>query len=265
MSEFKRARVAITLPGKPDNCEPEDFSGHVVHIGHARTLLIGKMVADVYECPYHVRIDGAFGVPHVTPSVLDLLGCLSFIGVNPDKVYMVTNRPPSYADAVAAGIRPNETGRKLWATEGLHPTSKCCFLDDYVEWGPSLVVRGAEFNQPEQHLPPIMAFGTRSMLEQEALFREVFNYLHHEFNVPLMTVEGAKMSKTAARAVHWSTLTMVKPETARAFLLATAVKPDDALAMTFMGPGEKFGLGYIKDAPYEWSWATWREVVRRDA
>lgn len=266
MTEFKRARVAVTLPGRPENCEPEDFSGHVIHIGHARTLLIGKMVADAHGCPYHVRIDGAFGVPHTAPSVIDLLSCLTFLGVYADLVYTVTNKPPSYKDAVNAGLPPSRVAASLWATEGLHSTSKCCFMDDYVEWGPGLVVRGAEFAEPEQNLPPVMAFGTRAMMNQEALFREVFGYKHHEFNVPLMTVAGAKMSKTAARAIHWSTLTMVAPETARNFLMATAAHPDHVADCTFSpNTTGMVDISLIGKEPYEWSWKTWREVVRRDA
>jgi hypothetical protein len=261
--EYNRARVAITLPGPVPGMEMEDWSGLVIHIGHARTLVLGDLISKEFGCPFHVRLDQCWASEiNMGPSILDVSECLRFLRIVPDRVYIVPGISSSekmHEVWESSGVKNVDKLIRLIDLEAIHTTQAAMLHDDQVVYHPSLRVRGYEFTRSKGLLPPNMALSIGAVIRQEELFTEVTGIPHYETSVPLITVQGCKLSKTASRVIHWSSLRSATPESARKFLVATALHSQDPLSALEW----PFASGALERRNYEWSWEIWGKFLKR--
>ena len=131
-------------------------------------------------------------------------------------------------------------------------------LDDALNHHPSLIVRGSEFTYAGRG-HGTGPNGHKALLATERTAYAMLGRERSVVTVPMVLIGDAKMSKSEARVVHWSTLKAVPREVARAFLVATALRPDGPL----WAMDEGFRADAISPEPYVWDWETWAEVVRR--
>jgi len=231
-----------------------------IHVGHARTLLIGSLVARHYGCPFHVRFDGQYRDPLQTPplvvdrgdAILEVIGCLQALGVSPDRIYWCSQDSASLALARQGDISEVRAG---WAMNDAHLGA---ILDDAIDHAPSLIVRGTEFTSRG-----ILPFAGVAHLGQfvvceNAVFK-ILDEQKHEFTVPMIYLGAGKMSKSKLTVVPWQALTAAEPEVVRRFLLATAMNPDEPLSCL----DKPFSIERLNLCPYRWDWKQWVEAIRR--
>jgi len=257
----KRARVAIDVPHEVPDVLPSLTPA--LHIGHARTVLLGSLIAKHYGLPFHIRLDGNYrGETSRHGAVLmPLCTIISRLGIECDKVYWYSQEAPSACQYEAHfGDRGAEIARLLDALCEYDPVRISAFTDDLMRYWPSLMIRGSEFADTSQAVQPnnsgvagLVRFTAKETLISEAMGREP-----HEINVPLITSDGAKVSKSLSPTLMWDLFERYPGQWVRRFLLATAMKPDAPLKAL----GKRFALEEMSPMPYEWDWATWDQYIR---
>ncbi len=255
---FSRARVALTLSYEmPRDILPVELELCRVHVGHARTLLLGSLIAQERDCPFHVRMDGARrDVPDRGGPILDAIQCCAWLGIHPDWCYWLPEALPT-REVIAQHMDPEAFDELVW-TAGGNEGAVAAALDDAMVHHPSLIVRGSEFTFAGRNHGAGPA-GQRALLGVERVVYAMLGRERQVATVPMVLLDGQKMSKSATQLVHWSVLQQVPPEVARRFLLATALAPGDPLAaMHSIFTSEQFS-----PEPYPWSWETWAEVVKQ--
>ena len=245
-----RARVAIS-PAYASNPPQPGESTARIHVGHARSMLLGRLIADELGIPFHVRFDGMVDGRDRGECIIDTVNCLCFLGIAVDYVYWVQQVVPSKEALV--GLLGQEAADRLYIAlydpEVTPDYYRCLMLDDAVLHAPSLIVRGMEFAGEAQYYPGSPA----AHLAAENLVFGAIGQQKHEINVPLILRDTEKMSKSTLVAVHWTTLTGVSPELAKRFLVATALFPTDPLNHL----DTPFSIAAMSRTPYRWSWKDW--------
>jgi hypothetical protein len=241
---MQRGRVAISYQG---STETADMS---LHLGHARTLLLGSLICRERGIPFDVRIDAAPD-PVAYEFIMDLANCLFFLGIHPERMYWPMTLPDlSDMSEVFCEVVKTNGGAPVW----------CQILDDVMN--DHLIIRGLEFKDGRYFEGPHVAGAAAHVATENRLFA-LAGRVKREVNVPLMVLGGQKLSKSRLRTIHWSVLRAVPTETARQFMVATALLPRDPLGA--MEAGLPFRGELLPEAPYEWSWETWAAVLRREA
>ena len=258
---YSRARVALTLSHVfPTLGMPDAVNLTPIHVGHARTLLLGSLVAQHYGCPFHIRLDGPYRDPNQVPplivdrgdAILELLGCLRAMGVSWDQLYWCPQEPTSLLLAKREGLARIKAG---WAMGDIRLAQ---ILDDAVDHAPSLIVRGGEFALDGDTTFAGVAHLGQFVATEEMVYCALGEQ-KHEFTAPMVFLGPGKMSKSKLTVVPWQVLTSLPPEGVRRFLLATAMRPDDPLA-AFDDP---FSLDHLDPRPYRWDWKQWAQAVKR--
>lgn len=251
--QLRRARVAISVESVPK----------MIHVGHARTLLLGSLIAEERGCPFHVRLDGIRRLypTDTTFATLDVANCLLFLGIECDLMYWIQNRYPdleSMEDELGRdGI---ERVRDVLSQPGFTPSEfPGIIADDCLLYHPSLIVRGMEFKIPEMYGGSNPMQGAAYTAAEDLLFRAAGRE-KYEVNTPLITVDdGVKISKRSALLIHWECLLPLGRELARSFLVATAVDP----VSPFEVIDRPFSESDMSDRSYPWSWHDYVEAARR--
>lgn len=255
---FSRARVALTLSYTiPRDILPVELEMCRVHIGHARTLLLGSLIAQEHGCPFHVRMDGARrDVPDRGGPILDTMQCLCWLEIPFDWCYWLPERLPA-REAIARHVDLARFDDMVW-TFGEETGALIAALDDALFHHPSLIVRGTEFT-PAGVSHAIGPGGHSHLLKAEQVAYAMLGREQHLATVPMVLIDQQKMSKSSTEYLHWSMLRQVPPEVAKAFLVATAMRPDDPLSVL----GQPFSIEAIGLEPYTWNWSHWAELTRR--
>jgi len=233
-------RVAIT-------CPPESLMSDMsIHIGHARTLLLGDLICRERGIPFHVRIDG---LPHPASHdlLIDLSNCLFHLGIAPTRIYWPTVPPDTSHMSEVFNVTTHLAG----------PAQLSSILDDILN--DNLIIRGLEFrdiNAAYHGSADALSAVTGHVRFEDRLY-ELAGKTKDEVNVPLIIIGGGKMSKTAIRVVHWSILGSIHTDVARSFLLSTAMFPDDPIGHL----AEEFHMDKVSERPYRWSWDHWNELI----
>ena len=254
---FKRARVAITA------AVGEGEIGRI-HIGHARTVLAGSLIAQEKGCPFHVRIDGTRpdDVGQATADfVLDLRNLLDFIGIECRLYFYLERRLPLEAVASLTGLTASrlEAYRLLAQIIGDQEVRLAAVEDDAILHAPSLIIRGAEFVDPGRWSPPGAAGGMSTQVLYEDCIYAFLGIEKHELNLPLVLASGHKMSKSMVNGIGWEVLTMVSPDQARRYLIASLLDPVDPLSVL----DDEFSESRISSVHHEWSWDTWARFAKQ--
>ena len=261
-SNCKRARVAIDVPnlvaGDPYPLAP------ALHIGHARTVLLGSLIAEHYELPFHLRLDGTYnpGVSRDAAVLMPLCTIGSRLDVQCDKVYWIGQQGPSSAEYVAAfGDEATEIEELITVVSEHVGPRIAIYTDDSMLYWPSLIIRGTEFVHSEQAITNgdgVTLSTTPRFVRASSLIENAMGRERHEINVPLITMQGAKVSKSLSPTLKWEFFERYPGAWVRRFLLATAMKPDAPLKAI----GKQFTLEGMSALPYEWNWATWDQYIR---
>lgn len=273
MPKYKRARVALTTTGNPAVADVStiSYNNEVLHVGHARTLLLGSLVAQEFGTPFHLRFDGRPIIPVGGGSytrwdrgegILDAIGLVSFLGIDCERTYWTPSGIQSYEDlGYKIGKEKAEELQKVLLASNYGPDHHHIptFLDDFLDNAPSLIIRGSEF------LPENAAYfgatsleGARYYVAMENLICKVLGVEKHEINLPMILLGNTKMSKSLMAIVHWSSMTPFGRELSRKFLVASAISPEDP----FSALDEEFTIAKISPRPYRWSWEDWAKLAK---
>jgi hypothetical protein len=117
---------------------------------------------------------------------------------------------------VAFGVRERQLIEYIEWDKG--PTDLNAIWDDVVH-APTIIVRGMEFVDPERCVG--RNFISRGVGWYRGLEKMLFGLAgveNTEINVPLITMNGYKMSKEEGETVHWSVLETMGGAMARRFL-----------------------------------------------
>lgn len=271
---YRRGRVSITVPSEPHPADATlanmtwvfKLPRPRIHIGHARTLLLGEMLCRELGCPFHLRLEGNLTSLHVTqPGLIDIMGCVGWLGIRPDATYRksLKPRPDSWFER-ALGEQAWQglaAERAMWAAIDMDFWE--AMAEDF-EWHPSLMIRGSEFAEPEAYdvdWPTVTggAASFRKIIEGEHRYFAAAGLERCQATLPLVTeADGSKMSKSMG-GVGWDCLKAVSAEAARRYLLATAACPLDPLA----GLDQPLDLRDLDPTPHVWSWETWGSFIRQ--
>ena len=251
-----RVRVAVSIPAaNPDVRNNGEFG---IHVGHARTLYLGKLFAESKGLPYHVRIDGArllFGAD-LSLFAVDVQNCLAFLGIQPDRFYWA----PQW-DELLHGQLEKLFGKwepVVAAFSATRFTGVPAVIDDLLN-PPSWIVRGREFVDKARYNgreAQVMMMTAHTRLE-ECLYEQVGQEML-QWNVPLITMGGMKLAKSEGRVIPWGVLKMLDQEQLHRFLLSTAVYPEDPLSVR----REALGIDGVGVEPWEWNWDTFKEFAK---
>lgn len=233
-----RGRVAIT-------CQAGPLADQSIHIGHARTLVLGELICQHLDIPYHIRIDG---VPDAVSHemLIDLSNCIERLGVRHREMVWPTV-PPDVSHM-------STSFRALCHTRAGTP-NLAQILFDMLE--PMLVIRGMDFVDPVYY--PDAAANMLTHVHFEDDLRAAAGIERNEVNTPIITMGHEKLSKSRVRIVHWSILRALPCDLARRFLVATAFHPHAPLEHL----DDEFSMP-IPRQPYEWSWDIWHDLIRRN-
>lgn len=252
-----RARVAISIPAaNPDIINNGQYG---IHVGHARTLYLGKLIADELGVPYHVRLDGnrkAFGAD-LSLFVEDLVQCLHFLEVSPDLLYWAPqwDEVPDQKLIECFGERLG----KVLQVFRYYPFSVLTVYDDIIHT-PSTIIRGMEF------VSPMLYNGRQEQIDRMQAFVkfeiEMFEAAWAKNTcvpVPLITVGGKKLAKSEGRFLHWSVLQLLELSAVRPFLTRTATTPEDPLS-----DFQDFKIAAMSTQAWEWDWGIYKAFCRGD-
>ena len=222
-----RARVALT-PTSP-----------MIHVGHARTLLLGSLIAKEVGVPFHVRMDPAVvGCPADMLIAVD--ECCRFLRIAVDK-YIILSVENIYEHPLAEILY------------SMSPGLAAPICDDFIAHAPSLMIRGSEFANPMRWFAPENRASSQAQITVSRAAARLLGQEWHEIIVPLVLRGSEKMAKSSM-SIPWDVLKMVSSFVVRDFLMATAVCPEAPLGVMGYGcPLEK-----MTTKPYVWSWDTWR-------
>lgn len=191
---------------------------------------------------------------------IDITNCLNDLQIPFDLMYCVGRYDPNYSrigDIV--GKEKAERLQRILTPAGLDNHNQVTvLLDDLMNYAPSLIIRGMEFKRLDaDYCGKSNVNGIAGAVRVEKLIAEVLEVERHELNLPLIMLGYMKMGKSV-QSISWRALTMVEPDVAKRFLVATALCPGDP----FSALGEKFTVAKMSEDPYVWSWADWSRVVR---
>ena len=259
-TQCTRARVAIDVPNALSPSHPVDSP--VLHIGHARTLLLGSLIAEELGLPLHIRLDG--GGPRdlecTAGVLLPVCTMISHLGIKCALAYRQPLVGPSDGEYASwFGSRGPEMKRAMWFGGNDNPILEGMLADDLLFNYPSLIIRGMEFS--DESLTSAVAANQAALARRVAIHRwlaELMGRTWYEINVPLITDGGKKVSKSLQPALNWTFFERFEPPLVRDFLVATALAPRDPLAVV----GQTFWLDAMSVDSYEWDWNTWDEYIR---
>lgn len=260
-----RARVAIDVLPVPvmspaafhiASCEAQ------LHIGHARTVLLGSLIAQELGMPFHIRLDGHWRIDQSleTGVLFSLVSIVSHLGIWVDRVYW---QPAEGAPAEAYTKRFGAKGTRLaeiaWAMTDALPGLLGALADDLIYHHPSLYIRGMEFTEGfSGHSPGGGPLGTTARYQaRERLFFQTVGAKKREINVPLIYDEGHKVSKSLGPRLTWGMFEDVDGDALRRLLLATAIDVDTPLDSL----DAPFSLQVMTQEPYHWSWKIFAEAI----
>jgi len=129
--------------------------------------------------------------------------------------------------------------------------------DDLIFHYPSLVVRGMEFVDPSLTQAGSQHTAARFVAVQ-LYTAEAMGRTWHEINVPLITVEGHKVSKSLGPTLNWEFFERVPGDWVRDFLLATALNAGNPMEVL----GQPFSIDAMTKLSYEWNWDEWEQYIR---
>jgi hypothetical protein len=238
-----------------------------IHIGHLRTILLGQLIANDLNVPYHIRCDasGRHAGDNVSGGAIDLASCLNWLGIEAATIYWAPHAMPSLERVQR--VLGYERGAAYLQTASqpgfgsLTPGAYAATIsDDVIDWFPSLMIRGTDFIRPEIHGGPAPDGANGHKRNEEILF-EAACRKRHELNVPcILGPDGSKISKRSALIPHWEMLTMLGRAKARALLIASALCPSDP--MSVWGRPWSRGMMSMEDAPL--TWETIAEAVKAE-
>lgn len=255
-ADCTRARVAIDVP-----CSENEGQGaieSILHLGHAATILRASLIAEELGLPLDIRLDG-----HRLPGRSDDVGVLvslctiiSHLGIQCRRVYWIAQQPAAPCEYEAAfgrkGAAIHQRVQEIIGNmESDYPT---LIEDDLLFNYPSLVIRGTEFL--ETSLAPTQTSATYVSLQRSIY--AVAGREWHEVNVPLITREHRKLSKSLGTSLTWELFSRWPGEWVRDWLIATALSPTDPLSAV----GRPFTLKRMTTRAYEWNWEDWDTYVR---
>ena len=251
--KYKRARVAITI---------NDTGGKMIHIGHARTLLLGSLIAREFGCPFHVRLDGIrrHYTSDTTFPVIDLVNCLSFLGIEFDEMYWTSMQYPDL-DRFRGELGDDVIDRvkDAFSQPGVSPSEFPAILsDDSLIHHPSLIIRGMEFKISSLY-GGVDSNQANIYTATEDMIFEATGHEKHEINTPIIIVDdGNKISKRSNILMHWECLKPMGKDMARKFLIATAIDPLKPLRSM----GIPFKTHLMSDISYMWDWNDYAIALR---
>lgn len=262
-----RARVAIDVPTIPVTTPAAYHAASCdaqLHIGHARTVLLGSLIAQELGIPFHIRLDGAFRLGEnldagILCCIATIISCLQ---IQCAKVYW---QPAAGASPAEYERMFGEKGKRLqalaWAISDAMNEQLGVLSDDIIYHHPSVFIRGMEFADGfSGHSPGAGPEGTTARyLARERLFFETVDVEKCEINVPLIYDEGHKVSKSLGPKLNWNMFGEADGTALRSFLLATAIEPQDPLAAL----DTPFNLKSMTEEPFNWSWEFWEEHSQR--
>lgn len=265
-----RGRLAFSMPDIAFT-EPPTQADMTWHVGHARSLHLASLICQNLGIPLDIRLQGSRYLydspPHVdtnpkgdiSGAVVDMANCINFIGPKFRRLYWQAQCPPLEWKVRAELGERTEAFLNAADAHG-NESAIATRCDDIIENYPSLAIRGREWLETEVWVDaPHIAAGTGSLVKVEKILYHLAGRTAHEKNLPLITIGGHKLAKSEGRMVHWGILTCVAPAVARQFLLATAIRPADPLAIM----DEELSIDQIVLDPYEWSWSDWTGLIRR--
>lgn len=237
-------RVAITIPA----------SG-TIHVGHARTLLLGSLICRERGIEFVVRLDGTHASPPNIDCICDIHDCLDHIGVHATIRRTLQAVPPPEFLATIVGDRADELYRATQCPTITPGPVAGALVDDIVHH-PSLIIRGIEFSSAA-YFPEGGSGTAQHVMNEDLLFRAA-GLDKIEVNLPHINLGASKFSKTKMIGVQWDILRSVPGDVARSFLIATAMFPQDPVPNIGCG-FSSFGMPMV---PYQWSWDDWNAIVR---
>ncbi len=271
----RRGRVAITMLSLPHEGDSITVTAGVaqfktprprIHLGHARTLLLGEAYCRERGIPFHVRLEAEWAkVRDFHTGLIDLMGLLAWFGVRADLVYRMPMKPrPEWVYA-------RMMGAEAWArVKAAHATWEAAgsgwldfVLEDLADWWPSLMIRGREFEDVGDYDPdwPAAAGDCGSIARIVRYEHDLYAAAGRErlqLSLPIVAdPHGSKMSKSLG-GIGWDVLQAVSPEQARRYLWATAASPLDPMA----GLDAPLNLENLDPTPHVWSWQQWGSYVR---
>jgi len=236
------------------------------HVGHARTLYLGSLICQSLDVPLDIRLQGGrIDIPariDVSGAVIDLANCINFLGPVFRRLYWQPHRPPEEWEVRAElGERAEQFLNAMNAMKAsVNSTNAASRCEDIITHYPSLAIRAVEWVDPHQWIDqPNSAAAIENILIYEKLLYDIAGRTRNERSLPLITLGGSKLAKSEGRMIHWGVLRCVSREVARQFLLATAIRPEDPLAIM----DDELSIDQMVLDPYEWSWGVWAELIRR--
>ncbi len=265
-----RGRIAFSMPDILFQ-EPPTQADMTWHVGHARSLHLASLICRGQGLPLDIRLQGSRyeynAPPHgdanpkgdISGAVVDMTNCINFLEPKFRRLYWAPQNPPlEWKMRAEIGNRTEPFLNAADAFGNAGGVATRC--DDIIENYPSLAIRGREWLETEQWVDALyIAAGTAGLVKMEKVLYHIAERTSYEKTLPLITLGGYKLSKSAGRMVHWSILTSVVPDIARKFLLATAICPADPLAIM----DDELNIEQIVLEPYEWSWSVWTGLIKQ--
>jgi hypothetical protein len=263
--QFKRARVAISV--KKNSLTDYSAVDAAIHVGHARSLLLGSIISKQLETPFHVRLDG-HRIKHEADAsglVVDLVACLKHLCIDFDLLYWQQQEPPLKSEIeIAIG----DAADRFYNILNFHTVTPAYYqgvmCDDIITFDPSLIIRGIEFADPQNNnTDTVTGNGMLAHVQTENMLYEAAGRTKHEINLPLVTLSNSKMSKSIGNVAHWSLLKALYPQAARRFLVATALRPQDPISL-FADQSQRLDLFSASDIiaeHYDWSWENFADAI----
>ena len=263
--DLSRGRVAVTIPNESGSYDT------LLHIGHARSILVGSLICESIGIPFHLRIDGEMDTFHQDGSmaIVDISEMTSWMGIKVDKMYWHPQFRPSdlkikkvvkNEDDFSDFTRILDSNPRLLEQRRFPIGSPYLGMvcDDIIDHPGTLIIRGAEYSIWGKYLDPVMS----STIKNHRIIEE---YLHHlagfrvnEIILPLIMYGSGKMSKSSASTIHWKVLQMASADDAKRYLIASVIDPIDPFSSLDMD----FDISHLGDRPHVWSWESWARMVR---
>jgi hypothetical protein len=252
---FSRTRVAIDIPASEH--EGGGSAEPVLHVGHARTVLLGDRIARELGTPFDIRLDGLRvpGRSHDAGVLVSLCTIISRLNIQCRRVYWIPQKNAASCEYDWEFGSQGEVIREhIGAVVGDSANPLIALAeDDFLYNHPSLIVRGSEF--ADLSLPDTGTTGFYVTIQREAHLaskREM-----HEVNVPLITRERRKLSKSLGTSLTWEFFSRFPGQWVQDWLIATALSPTDPQSAL----GIPFSLEQMTTRAYEWSWEKWDRYV----
>jgi hypothetical protein len=247
--------VAIDVPASEHDCGAS--AEPCLHIGHARTVLLGSLIAQELGLPLDIRLDGvrAPGRSHEAAVLISLCEIVSRLKIDCRRVYWIAQKPAAACEYEwELGKKGAATRARLREVLGAVTPLIALVEDDLLFHYPSLMIRGMEFFDTD--IAPTGTSELYMVLQREgykAAGREM-----HEVNVPLITAERRKLSKSLGTGLTWELFTRFPGQVLRDWLVATALDPTNPQSAL----GVPFNWRKMSTRPYEWSWDNWDKYLR---